>query len=229
MAIIHYSKSGTKTESSIKLDKSVFGLEPNHELISLAYRAYLANGRTVSASTLKRGEVRGGGKKPWRQKGTGRARVGSIRVPNWRGGGIVFGPSGDENYTISMPLKMKRLALGQALSAQAKDDKVVILEAFAADGTVKSALQLLGKIKAEGNILLVVDKKDPMADRSTRNIASVKTVSATYLNVYDVLNADLIIMTEAALPIIETWLGAKPTAQPKAKAAVASKPEADHE
>ena len=111
MAITSYSKTGTKKESEPKLDKAVFGLEPNHQLLSLAYRAYLANGRAVSATTLKRGEVRGGGKKPWRQKGTGRARVGSIRVPNWRGGGITFGPSGDENYTISMPLKMKRLAI----------------------------------------------------------------------------------------------------------------------
>ncbi len=225
MALLAYSKIGTKKDTSPKLDKAIFSLEPNHQVLDLAYRAYLANGRAVSAVTLKRGEVRGGGKKPWRQKGTGRARVGSSRVPNWRGGGVVFGPSGNENYQINLPIKVKRLAIRQALSAQAADDKIVLLESFASpEGKIKATVDLFTKIKAEGNVLLVVDLKDDLADRATRNIAGLKTVSATYLNVFDILNADLIIITEPALPIIEAWLGEKTTQDaPKAAAKPAAK------
>lgn len=217
-----YSKTGSKSEANVKLDKAVFGIVPNHELMGLAYRAYLANGRAISATTLKRGEVRGGGKKPWRQKGTGRARVGSSRVPNWRGGGVVFGPSGDENYTINMPIKMKRQAIRAALSAQAADNKIAVLEDFNPEGKVKPTVELLGKIKATGNIILVVEKKDPMIDRSTRNISGLKTVSAKYLNVFDILNADLIIMTTPAIKAIEGWLGDKVEAKP-------AKSEVNHE
>src|SRR6266567_2057648 len=111
---VSYSKTGTKHEQTVKLDKAVFDVPVNQELIERAYRTYLANGRTAQATTLRRGQVSGGGKKPWRQKGTGRARVGSIRVPNWRGGGIVFGPTGEQNYTLNLPVKMKRAAIRQA-------------------------------------------------------------------------------------------------------------------
>ena len=110
---IIYSKNGTKQPEGRRLDDSVFGAEASHELVAQAYRTYLANGRVAGASTLKRGQVQGGGKKPWRQKGTGRARVGSSRVPNWRGGGVVFGPTGNENHTLSLPVRMKRLAIRQ--------------------------------------------------------------------------------------------------------------------
>src|ERR1700729_3624291 len=102
-----YSKTGIKHEATVRLDKPVFGLEPSHELISRAYRTYLAAGRSAHASTLKRGQVSGGGKKPWKQKGTGRARVGSIRVPQWRGGGVVFGPTGNENHIMGLPVRLK--------------------------------------------------------------------------------------------------------------------------
>src|SRR5690349_12574726 len=125
-----YSKTGTKHEATVKLDATIFGVEANQELVSRAYHAYLANGRSAHASTLSRGEVRGGGKKPWRQKGTGRARVGSIRVPNWRGGGVVFGPTGSENHTINMPIKMKRAAIRQVLSLQAAAGHIAVIDAF---------------------------------------------------------------------------------------------------
>ncbi len=225
MAVLSYTTTGTKKDSAPKLDKSIFGLEINHHVLDLAYRAYLANGRAVSATTLKRGEVRGGGKKPWRQKGTGRARVGSSRVPNWRGGGVTFGPSGSENYSIGLPIKVKRLAIRHALSAQATDNKVVILESFAStEGKVKATIELLSKLKAEGNVLLVIKTKDDLADRATRNIAGLKTVAANYLNVFDILNADQIVITEEAIPVIEQWLGekAKPSAATKPTQEVAS-------
>src|SRR5215813_45594 len=116
MAVPTFTKSGTKATSAAKLDKTVFGVMPkNHELLKLAYTAYLANGRDNLAVTKKRGEVSGGGKKPWKQKGTGRARFGSSRNPIWRGGGIAFGPTGDDNYTVRVSVKAKRLAVRQAL------------------------------------------------------------------------------------------------------------------
>jgi large subunit ribosomal protein L4 len=222
--VVTYTKSGTKSDKSTKLDKLIFGLEPNHQLISLAYNAYLANGRSAGAETLTRGMVRGGGRKPWRQKGTGRARVGSSRVPNWRGGGIVFGPTGAENHTINMPTKMKRQAIKQALSMQAKDNKIAIIETFSCpDGKVKPTLELLAKIKAEGNILLVVSVKDLLVDRATRNISGLKAIEAKYLNVYDIMNSDLILISEKSVPVIEAWLGSSTEkVEPTKKTAVKS-------
>src|SRR5206468_3909812 len=99
-----YSKTGTKKDSPVKLNSGIFAEEANHNLVSQAYRIYLMNGRSGSAKTLTRGEVRGGGKKPWRQKGTGRARAGSTRLPHWKGGGVAFGPTGEENYTRTLPI-----------------------------------------------------------------------------------------------------------------------------
>ncbi|HSH31269.1 MAG TPA: 50S ribosomal protein L4 [Candidatus Saccharimonadales bacterium] len=208
MKVATYSQAGAKQDSQATLDQAIFGLVPNHELLGLAYRAYLANGRAASATTLTRGQVRGGGKKPWRQKGTGRARVGSSRVPNWRGGGVIFGPSGQENYSVTLPAKMKRLAVRQALSAQADDGRVIVLEDFASpEGKVKPVVQLLGKIKADGKVILVLSQKDVLADRATRNIAGLKAVTASYLNVFDILNADKIIITAKALGRLGDWLG----------------------
>jgi len=161
---VSYSKTGTKHEATVRLDKQIFGLDPSHELISQAYRTYLAAGRTAGATTLKRGEVRGGGKKPWRQKGTGRARVGSIRVPNWRGGGVVFGPTGNENHTLNLPLRMKRLAIRHALSARAAAGDIVLLEAFSTpEGKVKESTALLSKLKFEGKLLVAVAEKNRSA------------------------------------------------------------------
>lgn len=208
MKVAAYSKTGASREAEHQLDAAVFGVEANHELVGQAYRTYLANGRVAGATTLKRGEVRGGGKKPWRQKGTGRARVGSIRVPNWRGGGVVFGPTGNENHTLNLPVRMKRLAIRQALSLQAEAGHIVILETFSCpEGKVKQTVELFGKMKLEGNILLAVSVKDSLVERATRNIAGLKVVSANYLNVYDIMNADKIVITEKALDMVKAWLG----------------------
>ena len=205
-----YSKTGAKQDATKTLDAAIFGVEANHELVGQAYRTYLANGRVAGPVTLKRGEVRGGGKKPWRQKGTGRARVGSIRVPNWRGGGIVFGPTGNENHTLSMPVRMKRAAIRQALSLQAEAGNISIIESFTStDGRVKSTMELINKLGITGSVAIIVDEKNDLLERATRNIGSVALISATYLNVYTIMNADKLIFTTAALDKVSTWLGEK--------------------
>ena len=205
-----YSKTGAKQDATQTLDAAIFGVEANHELVGQAYRTYLANGRVAGPVTLKRGEVRGGGKKPWRQKGTGRARVGSIRVPNWRGGGIVFGPTGNENHTLSMPVRMKRAAIRQALSLQAEAGNISIIESFTStDGRVKSTMELINKLGITGSVAIIVDEKNDLLERATRNIGSVALISATYLNVYTIMNADNLIFTTAALDKVSTWLGEK--------------------
>jgi large subunit ribosomal protein L4 len=207
---VSYSKTGTKHDAAVKLEKAVFGLEVNQELVGQAYRTYLANGRVAGASTLKRGQVSGGGKKPWRQKGTGRARVGSIRVPQWKGGGIVFGPTGHENHSITLPVRMKRLAIRHALSLQATSGNVAVIEDFTStDGRVKPTVELLGKLGLEGSIVMVVAEKTDLLERATRNINGLQLVSAKYLNVYTVMNADHIVVTTAALKVVQDWLGDK--------------------
>lgn len=188
------------------LPKEVFAVEvPNHELLKQAYDAYLANARTSSATTLKRGEVRGGGKKPWKQKGTGRARFGSTRNPIWRGGGVVFGPSGNENYSIRLSKTTKRVAVKQALSL-ANAAKKVSVHDIKTTGKTAEVAKFLSDNKLTRNVLLVVDEKTPELTRATRNIQSVKLIRALYLNVFDVLNADAIVFTKPAIKAAETWL-----------------------
>lgn len=206
MAVATYTKSGTKATTPAKLDKAVFGVEAkNHELLKLAYDAYLANGRTNLAVTKTRGLVRGGGRKPWRQKGTGRARFGSTRNPIWRGGGITFGPTGQENYTKSLNTKTKRQAVRQALSLKA-DHIVVIEDIVSKEGKTADLAKLLAKIGAERSVLVVVESKSPELIRASRNLPTVKLVSAHYVTVYDVLNADRIVFNQAALKATTTWL-----------------------
>lgn len=190
-----------------KLNKDVFGLSvDNHELVKLAYDVYLANSRSSHAKTLKRGEVRGGGKKPWKQKGTGRARFGSTRNPIWRHGGVAFGRTGEENFTKKISKSAKLQAVRQALSMQNKDKNVIVLADFAAkSGKTKDAVKELG-IKDNENYLVVVADKTPEIIRATNNIANVKVVRPTYLNVFDILNADKVVITEKSLPVIENWL-----------------------
>jgi large subunit ribosomal protein L4 len=204
-----FTKSGTKAATAAKLDKAVFAVMPeNHELLKLAYSAYLANGRENLAVTKTRGLVSGGGKKPWKQKGTGRARFGSSRNPIWRGGGIAFGPTGEENYTIKVNVNAKRLALRQALSLAASEGRIRVIETFECkDGKVAPIAKLLTKIEATGNILIAVSLKDAVAERATRNLQNVKITQANYLNVYDIMNADTIVISEKSLAIINEWLG----------------------
>ena len=190
------------------LAKDVFGVEVNnHELLKLAYDSYLAEGRLSSATTKRRGEVRGGGKKPWKQKGTGRARFGSSRNPIWRGGGVVFGPLGIENYTKKLSTGSKRVALRQALSLANKAGKFVFAEA-STTGKTKEISKFLAdnKLADTRRVLLVVDEKTPELIRATRNLESVELRRATYLTVYHILNADKIVISPAALKAVETWL-----------------------
>jgi large subunit ribosomal protein L4 len=208
MATPTFTKAGTKATTAAKLDKHIFDIDvTNHELLKQAYLAHLANRRDAAAKTKKRGEVRGGGIKPWAQKGTGRARVGSIRSPIWRGGGITFGPTGDQNYTHSLTTGAKRQAVRQALSLASSSDKIIVLESLNDKITKTSEIaKFLDKVGVTGTTLLVVDKKDEMLVRVTRNLSSVKVSQATYLNVFDVLNADHIVITTDALKSVSTWL-----------------------
>ena len=186
------------------LPKSVFAVEVrNHELLKLAYDAYLANNRLASATTKQRGEVRGGGKKPWRQKGTGRARFGSIRNPIWRGGGIVFGPRGNENYTKKISKTSKRVALRQALTVKA--DKVLVAD-IKTTGKTAEVAKFLKENNLNRRVLIVAEKTDELI-RATNNISEALLVSPMYLNVFDILNADHIVIAPKAIETIENWLG----------------------
>ncbi|MBR3332623.1 50S ribosomal protein L4 [Candidatus Saccharibacteria bacterium] len=191
------------------LNKDIFGLTvENHELVKLAYDAYLANSRSSHAKTLKRGEVRGGGKKPWKQKGTGRARFGSTRNPIWRHGGVAFGRTGEENFTKKISKSAKRIAIRQALSMKNADKAIFILDpAVKLTGKTKDAAKVLKDMKLEGkNVLAVAAEKTPEVMRSVNNLPNVKLVRATYLNVFDIMNADAIVFSDAALKVVDKWL-----------------------
>lgn len=196
----------TTSRTTTSLPKEVFAVEvPNHELLKLAYDSYLANSRGANATTLRRGEVRGGGKKPWRQKGTGRARFGSSRNPIWRGGGIVFGPLGNENYTKRVSKTAKRVAVRQALTVANTAKKISVKE-IVTTGKTSEIVKFLADNKMTRRVLLVVDEKTPELERATRNIQEVKLVRATYLNVFDILNADSIVFTAKAVKATAAWL-----------------------
>lgn len=209
MATPTYTKTGNKATTAAKLPKEIFAVENvNHELLKQAYNAYLSNGRLGTATTKTRGEVSGGGRKPWKQKGTGRARFGSSRVPIWRGGGITFGPTGTQNYSVDLPKNTKRTAIRQALTL--KTAHISVIEAIdTKSGKTADIVKLLGKINAVRSILLVVDNKDEAIVRMTSNIPNLKVVQARYLNVFDVMNADSIVLTSKAIDIVSEWLGGK--------------------
>ena len=209
MAVATYTKAGAKATTAAKLDASVFGVEvTSHELLKQAYVTYMANGRENLAKTKKRGEVNGSTIKPWKQKGTGRARFGSRYNPIWRGGGVVFGPSGNENYIKALNTKSKRLAVKQALSMAANEGRIKVIEAFNnTDGKTAVTASFFKKIEATGSILLVVSAKNDIVDRATRNLTDVKAVSADYVNVYDVMNSDLIVIEQDALKAVTARLG----------------------
>jgi large subunit ribosomal protein L4 len=219
-----FTKTGTKATTAAKLDASVFGVEiNNHELVKLAYDAHLANGRENLALVKTRGLVRGGGKKPWKQKGTGRARFGSSRNPIWRGGGIVFGPTGEENYSKHVNTKAKRLAIRQALTMAAQADKFIIVEDVEAAKTAVLA-SFLTKVGATGRTLLVVDKISNDLALAARNLSDVKLVSAAYVNVFDTMNADKIVLSKTALEALTARVAveAAKKAEPSAKKADAT-------
>lgn len=196
------------TSTKTILPKEIFEVEiKNHDLLKRSYDAYLANGRRNLAKTLRRGEVRGGGRKPWRQKGTGRARFGSTRNPIWRTGGIVFGPLGNENYSKDMPKQAKRLAIKQALTLASTAGKIIVKDNIESNGKTKEFAATVATLGAKRNTLIAVDSKTPEITRASQNLQDVSVIQATYLNVYSILNADSIIITKAALEQITEWLG----------------------
>ena len=185
----------------IALDEKVFGVEPNLHVMHLALRRQLNNGRAGSANTKTRAEVSGGGKKPWKQKGTGRARAGSLRSPLFAGGGVIFGPK-PRDYGFSMPQKARRLALKSALSARIEN--TVLVKDFSEINEPKTKLmaETLKALKIEGKILIIADVKaaeNAYLELSARNLPNVKIILPSNLNVKDLLEADNVIITEAAI------------------------------
>ncbi len=214
--VVSYSSAGVKSASKPALDKKIFGLEvKSHGLVGDVYQSFLANGRVNLAKVKTRGEVIGSTKKPWRQKGTGRARFGSKYNPIWRGGGITFGPTGNENYSKKVNVKAKKLAVRQALSLSVDAGKVKLIDSFEnKEAKTAKTVKLLQKMEAKGKVLLVLEEKSEMLQRSTRNVSDLVVVSAAYVNVFNILNADTVIITKNSLDILsERLLGGEKTQQ----------------
>lgn len=197
--IIHDSKGSNVGQ--IDLEDNVFGVEPNIHVMHLAVRRQLNNARSGNACTKTRSEVRGGGKKPWKQKGTGRARAGSTRSPLFAGGGVIFGPK-PRDYSFSMPVKARRLALKSALSARTVDLKVIRDFSELAQPKTKELANVLKSLELSGKILVVADYKtaeNQHLELAARNLPCVKLILPTNLNVKDILEADSILVTETAV------------------------------
>jgi len=184
----------------IELNDSVFGAEVNEGLLHEAVRMYMANKRQGTAATKTRAQVRGGGRKPWRQKGTGRARHGSIRSPIWVGGGVTFGPQ-PRDYSYSMPKKAMKSALKSALSARAKSDDLIVLDSLAIDEPKTREIQRIIDNLNIGNasVLIVTENRVEDIVRAARNIPRVTYVSADMLNAYDIIRHDKLVVTQGAL------------------------------
>jgi large subunit ribosomal protein L4 len=214
-----------KKAGSVELDDAVFGLEPNTAVMAQVVTAQLAARRAGTQSTKTRSEVRGGGAKPWRQKGTGRARAGSSRSPIWTGGGVALGPK-PRKYDQRTPKKMVKLALRSALSDRAAEGKVIVVDAWGFDApSTKAAKAALAAIGAEGNVLLVINEDDVIAARSFRNLPEVQVILDRELNAYDVLCNDVVVFTQANLPSSAPATAAEPEAEaPKAKAKAKAEP-----
>lgn len=192
----------------VELSEDVFGAEIRPDIMHQVVKNYLANQRIGSASTLTRAEVAGGGRKPWRQKGTGRARHGSIRSPIWRKGGIVFGPK-PRSFKYSLPKKLRKLALRSALSAKVEASELILLDDLTMGAPkTKEMVSILNNLKANTKSLIVISSKNENVEKSARNLPGVKAVNVNILNVYDILNHDnLIITKEAAQRVEEVYAG----------------------
>ncbi len=200
-----YDRDGKET-GALELPASVFNAPVNEAVLHQAVRRQQANDRQGTHETKTRGEVSGGGKKPWKQKGTGRARQGSTRAPQWRHGGTVFGPH-PRSYEQKMPRKQRRLALRSALSVKSQEGAVRIVEEIALEAPkTRLVAALFDEMGAGARTLFVIPEHDLMLEKSTRNLAGVKTILATNLNPTDVLTADTIVFTRSALTLVEEWL-----------------------
>lgn len=193
--------------NDITLNENVFGITPNDTVLYDAIRLTRNAQRQSTASTKTRSEVSGGGRKPWRQKGTGNARQGSTRAPHWVGGGVVFGPSANRNYTKKMNKKERKLALKSALTYKANDKDIIVVDKFEAEtNKTKDMLKVLEGLNATGKTLIVTTELTENLILATRNIADVKLVLANELNTYDVLYVNKIIITEDAVKYVEEVL-----------------------
>jgi large subunit ribosomal protein L4 len=191
-----------KRVAEIELNDAIFGIEVNEAVIYEVIKMQMAARRSGTASTKGRSDVSGGGKKPWRQKGTGRARAGTIRSPLWRGGGIVFGPT-PRSYAYRIPKKVRRLALRSALSMKFKENRMVVMNAFPMEEIrTKRFKEVLDRFGMK-NVLFVIDKPYPILEKSSRNIKAVKVIRSEGLNVYDLLHHEHVVLLEPSVKNIE--------------------------
>lgn len=192
-----YNQSGSQV-GEVELSDAVFGIEPNQHVLFEAVLMQQASRRQGTHKVKNRSEVRGGGRKPWRQKGTGRARQGSIRSPQWRGGGIVFGPT-PRSYSYKLPKKVRRLAIKSALSSKVLDNNVLVLENLTIEAPkTKEIVQLLNTLSLDKKVLIVTADNDQNVELSARNIPGVTVVDANGVNVLDVINHDKMVLTKEA-------------------------------
>ena len=205
ISVVILNQNGESTENKVNLNGDVFGIEPNTQVMFDAVQVYQANMRQATAKTKTRAEVRGGGKKPWRQKGTGRARAGSSRSPIWVGGGTVFGPDGRQNYKLAMNKKAHALALKSALSIKASEKNIVVVDELTTSKT-KEFIKVLENLKIEGKTLVVLSEDNDELVRSARNVPGVKVVLANNVCVYDLLNTNKLLCTVDAVKAIEGGL-----------------------
>ena len=188
---------------TVELNDAIFGIEPNQAVVHEVVKNHLANCRQGTQSALTRGEVSGGGKKPWRQKGTGHARQGSTRAPQWTHGGIVFAPK-PRSYSYVLNKKVKRLALKSVLSAKAAAGEIIVVDSIKMDSIkTKDFRAFLAAVKADGKSLVVIPAKDDVIVKSARNIPGVETSMANLINVYDILKAKYLVLDQNALAVIE--------------------------
>ncbi len=202
MPVLDVYDIDNKKVSQIEVSDSVFGVETNTAALYETVRMQMLSRRLGTASTKERGDIRGGGKKPWRQKGTGRARAGTSRSPLWRGGGTVFGPH-PRDYSIRVPKKIRKLALVSALSMKMKEQRIIVLKDFPLEEIktkrFKAVFDRFGLRKA----LFVLDRSNPVLEKSSRNIRGVKLIRAEGINVYDLLNHDHVVFLEPSVKMIE--------------------------
>jgi len=192
-----------KVVGETQLDDSVWGIEPNIQVMHQALLRQLANARLGTRDTKTRGEVRGGGRKPWRQKGTGRARQGSIRSPQWVGGGVVWGPH-QRDFKQDMPHKMRQLAVRSALSAKARDERLTVVDGLTeVEPKTKAMKTVLAAMPESRSYLIVTDGQGGAIRQSSGNLPNVWTIDARYLNVRDVLKYDRLLVTREAIPVVE--------------------------
>ena len=192
-----------KSVGEMTLSDAIFGIEPNTSVMHAAVVNYLANQRQGTQSTLTRSEVSGGGRKPWKQKGTGRARQGSTRAPQWTHGGIALGPK-PRDYSYELPKKVKRLALKSAFSTKVADNDLIVVDNIAVEGfKTKAVVEMLSKLGADKKALIVMPELDQKLIKSAANIPGVKTAAVNTLNVYDILNHDKFIVVKNAVGKIE--------------------------